>query len=214
MNTRLVLIRHGITAWNKEKRYCGRIDVGLSREGKRQAKKLASALKGIGFDKIYSSDKKRALETCRIVFGKSKFTKVKGLREINFGVLEGLRHKAILKKYGALYENWVKDPHRHHIPKAEKLRDFKERICGQINQICRANPDKTVAVVCHGGVIGIFVSSLLKSRKFWQHIPKPASVTVVEYKRDGSQLKAKLSPKKGHFKIGLRTVPTKKKWEK
>jgi len=184
MNTKLVFIRHGITAWNKQKRYCGRVDVGLSREGRQQAKKLALALKGACFDKIYSSDKKRALETCRIIFGKGKFTKAKGLREINFGVLEGLRHEAIMKKYGKVYTDWIKDPHKHHIPGAEKLCDFKKRICGQVNRICRANPGKTVAVVCHGGVIGIFVTSILKTKNFWQRIPKATSVTVVEFKKD------------------------------
>ena len=181
MATKLILIRHGITSWNKQKRYCGRLDVGLSRQGRGQAEKLARTLKGLPVDKIYCSDKKRALQTCRIIFAGTKFSKEKGLREINFGMLEGLRHKQIMKKYGAVYENWIKDPYRNHIPKAEKMQDFKKRVCACINKIARHNPDKTVALVCHGGVIGIFVSSIHRSKNFWHYVPKATSVTVVKY---------------------------------
>ena len=185
MTTKLILIRHGVTRWNKEGRYCGRIDVNLSREGRNQAKKLKPIFKGIAVDKIYCSDKKRALQTCRIIFGGAKFTRLHGLREINFGVLEGLRHQQIMKKYGAIYQKWIKDPYKNHIPAAEKMNDFKKRICSVINKIARDNPDKTVAIVCHGGVIGIFVSSIYKSKDFWHYVPKSASVTVVEYKKNG-----------------------------
>ena len=184
MATKLILIRHGITRWNKEGRYCGRIDVSLSREGRSQAKKLKAIFKDITVDKIYCSDKKRALQTCRIIFKGAKFTRLKALREINFGVIEGLRHKQIMQKYGAVYERWINDPYKNHIPGAEKMNDFKERICTVINKIARANPDKTVAIVCHGGVIGIFVSSIYKSKNFWHYVPKAASVTVVERKNN------------------------------
>ncbi len=193
MATKLILIRHGITRWNKEGRYCGRIDVNLSREGRSQAKKLNRIFKGVSVDKIYCSDKKRALQTCRIIFGGAKFTKLKALREINFGVLEGLSHKQIMQKYGAVYERWIKDPYKNHIPGAEKMDDFKKRICTVINKIARGNPDKTVAIVCHGGVIGIFVSSIYKSKNFWHYIPKAASITAVTF-RDGSWTKGKVSP--------------------
>lgn len=183
MTTRLFLIRHGITSWNKKRRYCGRLDVGLSREGKTQAVKLRQQLKDISFDKIYCSNKKRALQTCHIIFDGRKFTKVVALREINFGVIEGLRHKEIMQRYGSVYENWIKDPYKNHLPKAEPIQAFKKRIHSAIKKIASGNPGKTVAVVCHGGVIGILVSSLRKNRNFWCSVPKATSITVVECKK-------------------------------
>jgi broad specificity phosphatase PhoE len=189
MTTRLLLIRHGITAWNKQRRYCGRLDVGLSREGRQQAAKLRRQLQGVSFDKVYCSTKKRALQTCRIIFDTAKFTKVAGLREINFGVLEGLRHGEIMQKYGRLYENWIEDPYKNLIPKAEPIQAFKKRIRRALKKIACRNHGKTVAVVCHGGVIGIFVSSVLKSKDFWRYVPKATSVTAVEYEKGRPRIK-------------------------
>ena len=182
MTSRLVLIRHGITQWNIQKRYCGYKDVNLSQQGKAQVVKLRASLKYIKFDRIYCSDRKRALATRAILFGRSDFVKVTGLREINFGVLEGLKHAQIMQKYPLAYKEWLADPYKGRIPQAELMQVFKKRVRSSIDKIIRFNRGKTVAVVCHGGVIGIFLNSILKSRDFWSYVPSPASVTIVEYK--------------------------------
>ena len=182
MLTRLVLIRHGITRWNLQRRYCGHNDIPLSWEGKKQARKLRQDLKGVKFDRIYSSVKSRAFQSCRIIFPGSKFTKVRALQEINFGVLEGLYHEVIMKRYGGLYRKWIKDPYNTHIPGLERMQDFKKRVNTAIKNILRLNTGKTIAVVCHGGVIGIILSSILKSRDFWRYVPAAGTISVVDYK--------------------------------
>jgi len=184
MISRLFLIRHGITEYNIEKRYCGFKDVSLSEQGKGQVVKLRDNLKDISFDKIYCSDRKRALMTKAILFGKAGFIKEKDLREIHFGVLEGMKHDEIVKKYGKIYHKWLENPCRNRIPKAETMQVFRKRVQKAIQRIIRSNRGKTIAVVCHGGVIGIFISSILKSNNFWRHIPSPASVTIVEHKNN------------------------------
>ncbi len=187
--TRLVLIRHGITEWNMERRYSGHKDVVLSREGIVQAEKLGNKLKAAKFDKVYCSDRRRALETCRIIFSKAKITKVRDLREIDFGALEGLRYKDVMEKYADVYEKWLKDPYKNNIPKVEKMKVFKKRVEAAVKKIVRSNFGKTVAIVCHGGVIGVFVSGILKARGFWSHIPSAASITVVEYEKGKPRIK-------------------------
>ncbi len=177
--TKLVLIRHGVTEWNSQGRYCGRKDIGLSRKGRSQAKLLSGSLSSAGFDKIYCSDRKRALQTARILFKKEKIIIHKGLREISFGALEGLRHEDIVEKYGHVYEKWLKEPFDNNIPQAEPMREFSKRVGGCLKDIARFNSGKTVAIVCHGGVIGIFLNGISKRRNFWRYIPSPASVTVV-----------------------------------
>lgn len=189
MATQLVLIRHGTTEWNKKNRYCGYKDVGLNREGRAQAAKARNALKSFEFDRIYSSDRKRAIQTSRIIFNRAKIIKAGALREINFGVLEGLTHKEIMKRHIDSYEKWLKDPFRNNIPGAEPMNIFKNRVLAAIKKIAGVNRDRTVAIVCHGGVIAIFISSLLKDRNFWRHIPSGASITIVEYKKSGPEIK-------------------------
>ena len=188
MTTKLILIRHGITEWNKQGRYCGYKDVSLSRKGKAQIVKLRKSIKNITFDKVYCSDRKRALQTRTILFERSSFTKVKDLREINFGVFEGLKHDEIMEKYPKVYKEWLIDPYKGRIPNAESIQVFKKRVRSAIDKILRFNRGKTIAVVCHGGVIGIFVSSILKSRDFWSYVPSSASVTIVEYKNNKYKL--------------------------
>ncbi|MBN2452986.1 MAG: histidine phosphatase family protein [Candidatus Omnitrophica bacterium] len=187
--TKLILIRHGVTQWNKEGRYCGRKDVALSGKGKSQARLLSSAIETMNFDVIYCSDRKRAMQTARILFGRKKMVRHKGLREIDFGVLEGLRHGEIMEKYADIYGRWLKDSFRNNIPGAEPMDLFRRRVESAMRDIVGPNSGKTVAVVCHGGVIGIFLNAILKRKNFWRYVPSPTGVTTVEHRRGRYRLK-------------------------
>jgi len=187
--TRLVLIRHGVTEWNKERRYCGYKDIGLSNEGKSQVKLLFNRLGRFRFDKVYCSNRKRAMQTARMLFKQARIIPDRGLREINFGVLEGLKHEEIMQKYADTYKKWLKDSFKKNIPKAEPMNVFKKRVENTLLNIIRSNSGKTIAVVCHGGVIGMFVNGILKSKNFWRCVPSPASVTMVEYEKGKTRLK-------------------------
>ncbi len=201
MPTKLILIRHGETTWNSKRRYCGFADVPLSNKGKCQAKKLAGRLKFEKIHKIYSSDRRRALQTAKIIFKGYEIEKIPELQEINFGCFEGLTHRQILKKYPEIYKKWLNDPYKTVIPSGEKLADFKKRITRIFKKIVSLNPGKTTAIVSHGGAISIFITGILKNRNFWKYIPASTSITVVEYKKgkpniavlnDASHLKKKL----------------------
>lgn len=184
MSTRLILIRHGTTDWNKQKRYCGFRDVSLNREGKLQAQKLSDRLKPLHFDRIYVSDRKRAIQTAQIIFKGTRMTKIAGLKEVNFGAFEGLRHGEIMKKYPHVYKKWLANPFENNIPNAENIDSFKKRVARALQRIVRHNAGKNVAIVSHGGVISVFIAGVLKSKKFWKHIPAAASMTIVEYKNN------------------------------
>ena len=63
----IYIVRHGQTDWNVEGIYQGRIDIPLNKTGIEQAKKTKEELKGIKFDKVFSSPLKRAIETAQII---------------------------------------------------------------------------------------------------------------------------------------------------
>lgn len=189
MLTRLILIRHGITDWNKQKRYCGLRDIDLSKDGRAQALRLRKKLMNLRFDRIYSSDRKRAIMTAKLIFGKAKIIKEKKLREMSFGILEGLTHKEIMYNYRDIYRRWLKDPFNNNMPKAENLKFFKKRVTGAVKNIARINAGKTIALVCHGGTISIFIAGILKRRNFWRYIPGAASITILEYRGGVPRLK-------------------------
>jgi len=164
MPTKLILIRHGITEWNLKKRYCGFMDINLSEKGKKQAQRLNKRLKkeNIPIYNVYSSDRKRALQTAKIVFKGFSVEKVSDLREMHFGVFEGLTYRQIIRKYPHIYRKWLDDPSCATIPGGENLSDFKKRVITALRKIIRFNRNKTVAVVSHGGAISIFLTDILK----------------------------------------------------
>ena len=165
----------------------------MSAQGRMQLAGLSGRIKDLKFDHVYSSDRKRAVQSARVVFGKRRIIMEQGLREIDFGVLEGMKHGDILKKYGAAYRKWLADPYKGRIPKAETMAVFKKRVRKAIKTLAQRHPGGRIAVVCHGGVIGIMVSSIFKSIDFWRYVPAPASLTMIEYSR--GNLKVKKWPK-------------------
>lgn len=181
MPTRLILIRHGETAWNRRKRYCGSMDVALNAKGRLQVRRLRGRLKDEKIYRVYSSARKRALETARIIFGaRCRIEVLPDLNEMHFGAIEGLTHDEAMKAHSAVYRAWIGDPFSANIPGGENVYDFRKRVTGAIKKIVAACSGRTAAVVCHGGSIGIYLSCVLKSKDFWRLIPKSASLTVIE----------------------------------
>jgi len=188
MATRLMLIRHGSTAWNQSGRYCGFRDIRLNARGKKEARGAHNMLKKEKVYRVYSSDRKRAVETCKIIFRDRATERMPDLREIHFGIFEGLTYPEIMHKYPGFYTRWSRNPFGATIPQGESMADFKKRVVSAFRKILSLNINKTVAVVCHGGTISIFVNSILKKKDFWGYIPKPASLTVVIFKNSKAKI--------------------------
>jgi len=180
MPTKLILIRHGETEWNRLRKYMGRSDIGLNARGKSQAARARRSLKKEKIDTIYSSDKKRAMSTARIIFGDRPIEVKKGLREMELGGWEGLTYDMCMKKYGKVYQSWLNDPFHTKIPGGESMKDFAKRVMTSVKKIASKNENKTVAIVTHGGPIGIILKNIMKTDGLLENIPKPGSVTTIE----------------------------------
>ena len=189
MKPKRIVMRHGETSWNRKKIYCGRNDITLSKTGVKQAKALRNRLKENHIHKVYSSDMRRAVETARIVFKERCIKMSPGLREMNFGLFEGLNYKQIIKKYPLIYKRWLNDPYKSYIPKGEDLKTFKNRIQKAFKKIITSGKNKTVAVVSHGGSISIFINTILKVSDFWAYIPKTATFSIIEFNNGRPSLK-------------------------
>lgn len=181
--TILILIRHGQTQYNLQRKYCGFSDLPLDAAGVKQAENLAHRFKKIQVDKIYSSDLKRAYETAKIIFKNRPISLSKNLREINFGLFEGLDHREAMDKYPELYQEWLENPLGFKIPTGESLREVKKRVLGKISSLVYTNKQKTLAVVTHGGPIRIALCHALGRdySSFWQMEQKNAAVNILLY---------------------------------
>ncbi|HWR23802.1 MAG TPA: histidine phosphatase family protein [Feifaniaceae bacterium] len=145
------LVRHGMTAGNKEKRYIGRTDEPLSEEGKLQA----AALKAVGlpaFEHVFTSPYIRCKQTASILFPETAFTIVQGLRECDFGIFEG-RTAAELEN-SAEYGSWLETGCTGPIPGGERVEDFKIRCRNAfLESMEEVDENGFAAFVAHGGCI-------------------------------------------------------------
>ncbi|RJG15393.1 histidine phosphatase family protein [Massilia cavernae] len=157
--TRILLIRHGETAWNAERRLQGHIDIALNAEGERQAEALAGALAGERIDAVIASDLQRAGQTAQAVARRHGLPVLADpqLRERCYGGFEGLLYAEIEQRYPLEFAAWQARNIDAVMPdgerRAESFRQFYERAVGAILYWAAAHPGATLAVVAHGGVL-------------------------------------------------------------
>ena len=157
--TRIVLIRHGETAWNAERRLQGHLDIDLNDEGRRQAQALAGALAGEHFDVLVSSDLARAAQTAKAL-GESRDQPlyIDGrLRERCYGGFEGLLYAEIEAHFPKEFAAWQARDVDAELPpgqnRGETFRQFYDRVVPAILGWAEDNPGKSLALVAHGGVL-------------------------------------------------------------
>ena len=168
MTIKLILIRHGESDGNAQRKFSGFQDVNLTEKGIWQAKRLARRLEGVQVNAVYCSDLKRARHTAEIIFGDRRKDVVvsPNLREINFGIWEGMTFEEIKLREGAKFTSWMENPdEKTIIPQGESLAILNERVMTEVNRILQEHKneekDKTIAIVCHGGAIRIILCNAL-----------------------------------------------------
>tara|TARA_A100001035_G_scaffold209249_1_gene169196 strand:+ start:668 stop:1381 length:714 start_codon:yes stop_codon:yes gene_type:complete len=120
----LILVRHGQSTWNLEKRFTGWVDVDLTDQGKLEAEKAGNLIKdkNISIDLYYSSLQKRANNTLKIIQSIMKdnknFVRAWELNERHYGSLTGLNKIEMIKKLG---ENKIHEFRRSWDIKPEPL---------------------------------------------------------------------------------------------
>lgn len=107
--TQLILIRHGETLWNEQKKYQGHADIGLSSKGKKNIQALLHRVKTVGIDCIYTSSLRRARQSAKII---SKKLGIKPyidprLNELNFGSWEGKTAEQLIYQKDKNFLSWA-----------------------------------------------------------------------------------------------------------
>ncbi|MBP0598444.1 histidine phosphatase family protein [Herbaspirillum sp. LeCh32-8] len=160
--TDILLIRHGETAWNVDKRIQGHIDIPLNEAGERQVQALGAALAEEGIDAIFASDLQRARATAQAVADATGLQVGidAGLRERCYGAFEGLRHVDIEAKYPEAFKLWKARAPDVRYPageerEAETMREFYQRSVDAVRRVLDGGGKsyRKVAIVTHGGVL-------------------------------------------------------------
>jgi alpha-ribazole phosphatase len=182
--TRLLLVRHGETGWNRAGRYQGQSDTELSKIGIEQAKKLRERLAAEGIDAIYSSDLKRALRTAELIASVHDVEVVprQELRELDFGEFEGRYFEEIKERYLPLDQMWRGEDLEARAPGGESLYQLANRVSQFENKLGRVPDKETILIVAHGGSLRVLICLLLGVglECWWQFQLDSASLSIVE----------------------------------
>jgi len=130
--SRLFLLRHLKSQWNKENRFTGWTDVPLSQEGIESAKNISKGLEGFKIDKVYTSPLARNKKTVSLILESLGIKEIpivfdKALDERNYGELTGLNKDETIKKYGAEQVHLWRRSYNIAPPKGESLEDVCNR---------------------------------------------------------------------------------------
>jgi broad specificity phosphatase PhoE len=162
--THLLLIRHGEVEERYHHIFGGRIDMELSPRGREQAEAVASHVRNRPVDALYVSPMKRARATAAPIARVLDREPVVAddLHEVDFGDWTGLHWNEIPARYGVSPFAWLDEFVAGRIPNAESPDHYAQRIQAGLDRIVREQPGRSVAVVCHGGVIRMMLSHLLE----------------------------------------------------
>ena len=139
----IIFLRHAETKMNKEGRFCGRRDVEISEEGRKQAEKMRKTFKEYQFDAMYCSPLKRTKQTLEAIFQNREFIEEDGFIEISLGDWEGLKKETISQKLRKAFQRGEYAP-----PHGEKHEDIEARVKEAIERIFATYPDGSVILVC------------------------------------------------------------------
>ncbi len=161
--TRVFLIRHGETEWNRLGRLQGTSNVKLSAEGIHQAHLLAERNPFHHPSAIYSSDLDRAVETAKILAEKFDLSvaKMPELRESSFGDWEGKTISDLATEYPEEFGKFFTAPEKFQPPNGESFLHCQARVVNALSRIIDYHDNENVLVVSHGAAIRLMICAAL-----------------------------------------------------
>ncbi len=166
---KVVLVRHGESAWNKENRFTGWTDVDLSEKGVQEAHEGGAVLRAEGytFDLAYTSVLKRAIRTLWIVLDEMDLMWIPvhrswRLNERHYGALQGLNKAETAAKFGAEQVHVWRRSYDVAPPGGESLKDTAARTLPyfEANILPDLRAGKNVLVSAHGNSLRSIVMQL------------------------------------------------------
>ena len=182
---KLFLVRHGQTTANVAGLIYGQLDHPLTDKGREQALSIRPILEKFKFDRVYSSDLSRAIETQQIAVPGVEGIRTPLLREFEVGMLTGLTYEEAEAKYAPQLVDartngydWFGGESYEQI--LSRMRQFLD--------ILEADPCENVVAFSHNGFIG-FMLQLVLGSKFSRSTVKSANCAVPVFEFDGKQWK-------------------------
>ena len=179
----LILVRHGETPFNRERKVLGVTDIELNDTGLRQTRQLALSLKEHEIRQIYSSPLKRAYKTAEAInqFHEVPIHLKSGLMEMNAGDFEGLSFEELRANKIDFLQGWMKHPAMTKMPNGESIIELQERAWNVIEEIIMR--DDNVLVVSHNFTIAAILCKIRCAdlSQFRNFCVETASKTIIHF---------------------------------
>jgi broad specificity phosphatase PhoE len=187
VETKVFLVRHGVTDWHREKKLLGQRDVPLNALGINQAQSAAQALAGVPVGEVLSSPLVRAVQTAEVIAGQFGIEVARDprLTDLRVGKWEGMTYDDI--SASAEYRRYLADPVSEAIPGGENLLQVRERAVGAVEQALEDAPHgESVVIVTHAGVLRVLLAHYLGSHPANYHRLRvvPGSISVLSFADD------------------------------
>ncbi len=153
---KLFLIRHGQSEANLNQTYTGQSDVPLTETGRKEAEAIRPILEKFTFDRVYSSDLSRAVDTQKLALPGVEAQTTPLLREFALGSLVGMKFTEVREKYGTQIAK-----NRDYSPFGG---ESSEDVCRRLQEfltMLEADPCDCVAAFAHGGIMGSMMQIVL-----------------------------------------------------
>jgi probable phosphoglycerate mutase len=193
---RLLLVRHGETDWNRQKKFQGQIDVPLNDNGRAQSRQAAEFLRSVPIQYAVTSPMLRPKETAEIILQYHPEVKLEledRLREISHGLWEGKLEAEIDREYPGMLNQWQASPETVQMPEGENLQQVWERAIAAWNEIIhtakqRPEPGITM-VVAHDAINKAILCYVmgLGPEHFWNFKQGNGAVSVIDYPLDSDK---------------------------
>ena len=184
--TKIYLVRHGQTAWNKEEIFRGRTDVPLDDIGLREAQLAAGYFRGKEIHAIYSSPLLRAFQTAQEISKVCDLgvTPLQGITDMSFGEWEGRSLQEVREKDQERYRQWREEPHRVKIPEGETLEEVRVRSMTSLEKAIESHPGKTLVLVSHRVINKVILCAILglDNSHFWQIMQDTTAINLIQHK--------------------------------
>lgn len=188
--TRLILVRHGQTAWNVgagPERFRGRIDLSLNETGQSQAHSVAARLQDEPLTATYCSPLLRAQQTISPLAEAMGLTAqpLAGLLDIDYGRFQGLTHAEAAARYPQEYAAWQTEPCQVSFPDGESLSIIQDRLVSLLDELRTRHSGQTIALVGHQIVNKVLACTLLglDLDQVWRIGQDTASINVFQERR-------------------------------
>ncbi|NNN04960.1 MAG: histidine phosphatase family protein [Elusimicrobia bacterium] len=184
---RLILVRHGHC--DKSGTYCGSTDAPLTKKGRSQALAVAEKIASVPISVCYYSPLRRASQTARILCSSRRIRALPApaLKEIDFGLWEGLTYSEIAARWPDLAERWLADPAGVTIPGGEPFSAFSGRIRRFLQNLSKEGSARNILIVAHGGSLAALMMEILGKpvSEFFKLLPALASIQKVDWRSRG-----------------------------